>query len=118
MLLLATDEDVHEDIVRGLRRREPALDLVRVVDVGLGHTPDPFMLSCTSLYDLSTETLSVQAIEAYCSPFRRRSERGLVASANFGPQVFCDIAHLLHATAIAYRSSGSGRTRGRHLGLR
>ena len=44
MLLLATDEDVHEDIVRGLRRREPALDLVRVVDVGLGHTPDPFIL--------------------------------------------------------------------------
>lgn len=44
MLPLATDEDVHEDIVRGLRRREPALDLVRVVDVGLGHTPDPLIL--------------------------------------------------------------------------
>jgi hypothetical protein len=44
MLPLATDEDVHEDIIRGLRRREPALDIVRVVDVGLGHTPDPIIL--------------------------------------------------------------------------
>ena len=44
MLLLASDEDVHEDIIRGLRRREPALDTVRVVDVGLGHTPDPIIL--------------------------------------------------------------------------
>jgi hypothetical protein len=44
MLLLASDEDVHEDIIRGLRRREPALDIVRVIDVGLGHTPDPLIL--------------------------------------------------------------------------
>ncbi len=44
MLLLASDEDVHEDIIRGLRRREPALDFVRVIDVGLGHTPDPLIL--------------------------------------------------------------------------
>ncbi len=44
MLLLASDEDVHEDIIRGLRRREPTLDIVRVVDVALGHTPDPLIL--------------------------------------------------------------------------
>lgn len=44
MLRLATDEDVHDDIVRGLRRRDPALDIVRVVDVGLDRTPDPIIL--------------------------------------------------------------------------
>jgi hypothetical protein len=44
MLRLVSDEDVHEDIIRGLRRREPALDIVRVLDVGLGHTPDPIIL--------------------------------------------------------------------------
>ncbi len=44
MLRLVTDEDVHDDIVRGLRRREPALDIVRVLDVGLDHTPDPIIL--------------------------------------------------------------------------
>ncbi len=32
MLQLATDGDVHGDIVRGLRRRCPQLDLVRVQD--------------------------------------------------------------------------------------
>jgi hypothetical protein len=44
MLRMATDEDVHDDIIRGLRRREPSLDTVRVVDVGLDHTPDPLIL--------------------------------------------------------------------------
>jgi hypothetical protein len=44
MLLLVTDEDVHDAIIRGLRRREPSLDIVRVVDVGLDHTPDPIIL--------------------------------------------------------------------------
>jgi len=45
MLRLVSDEDVHDDIIRGLRRREPALDVVRAVDVGLGHTPDPIILA-------------------------------------------------------------------------
>jgi hypothetical protein len=44
MLRLVTDEDVHDDVIRGLRRRDPALDIVRVLDVGLGHTPDPIIL--------------------------------------------------------------------------
>lgn len=44
MLRLVSDEDVHDDIIRGLRRREPALDIVRVLDVGLDHTPDPIIL--------------------------------------------------------------------------
>lgn len=44
MLRLASDEDVHDDIIRGLRRREPALDILRVRDVGLDHTPDPVIL--------------------------------------------------------------------------
>ena len=44
MLRLASDEDVHEAIVRGLIRRVAGLDLVRVVDEGLGSTPDPQIL--------------------------------------------------------------------------
>jgi hypothetical protein len=45
MLRLLSDEDVHDDIVRGLRRREPTLDIVRALDVGLHHTPDPIILA-------------------------------------------------------------------------
>jgi predicted nuclease of predicted toxin-antitoxin system len=44
MLRLATDEDFDGDIVRGLRRRLPGLDLVRVQDVGLSGTRDPDVL--------------------------------------------------------------------------
>jgi hypothetical protein len=42
MLRLLIDEDVHGDIVDGLRRRK--LDLVRAQDVGLRQTPDPIIL--------------------------------------------------------------------------
>jgi hypothetical protein len=45
MLRLVSDEDVHDDVIRGLRRREPNLDIVRAVDVGLGHMPDPIILA-------------------------------------------------------------------------
>lgn len=45
MLGLLSDEDVHDDIIRGLRRRDPTLDIVRAVDVGLSHTPDPIILA-------------------------------------------------------------------------
>jgi predicted nuclease of predicted toxin-antitoxin system len=44
MLRLLIDEDVHGDIVDGLRRRQPALEVVRVQDVGLRHTSDPIIL--------------------------------------------------------------------------
>jgi predicted nuclease of predicted toxin-antitoxin system len=44
MLRLLIDEDVHGDIVAGLRRRQPTLDMVRVQDVGLRQTPDPVIL--------------------------------------------------------------------------
>lgn len=44
MLRLLTDENVHKDIVRGLRRQLPELDVVRVQDAGLGNTDDPIIL--------------------------------------------------------------------------
>jgi predicted nuclease of predicted toxin-antitoxin system len=40
MIRLLIDEDVHGDIVEGLRRRLPTVDLLRVQDVGLSNTPD------------------------------------------------------------------------------
>jgi hypothetical protein len=49
MLRLISDEDVHDDIVQGLRHREASLDIVRAVDVGLAHTPDPKILQWAAL---------------------------------------------------------------------
>lgn len=40
MLKLAADENFNNDIVRGLLRRNPTLDIVRVQDVGLSGADD------------------------------------------------------------------------------
>lgn len=40
MLRLASDADVHGDIVRGLHRRRPDIDLIRVQDALPDRTPD------------------------------------------------------------------------------
>ncbi|QEH35105.1 hypothetical protein OJF2_36500 [Aquisphaera giovannonii] len=45
MLRLASDADVHGELIRGLRRRQPALDLIRVQDALPEGTPDPEVLA-------------------------------------------------------------------------
>jgi predicted nuclease of predicted toxin-antitoxin system len=42
---LATDENFDGDIVRGLLRRQPDLDIVRVQDVELAEAPDAIILA-------------------------------------------------------------------------
>ncbi len=44
MLLLAADENFNNDILRGLLRRDPSLNIVRIQDVGLTHAPDSDVL--------------------------------------------------------------------------
>ena len=44
MLRLLTDEDFDSDILRGVLRRVPGLDIVRAQDLGLRHTADPLVL--------------------------------------------------------------------------
>jgi hypothetical protein len=45
MLLLAADENFNRNIVRGLRRRQADIDIVRIQDVGLSGADDPTMLA-------------------------------------------------------------------------
>jgi hypothetical protein len=45
VLKLVSDENFDGDILRGLYRRRPDLDIVRVQDVGLSATPDPEVLA-------------------------------------------------------------------------
>jgi predicted nuclease of predicted toxin-antitoxin system len=45
VLKLVSDENFNGDILRGLFRRRPDLDVVRVQDVGLSATPDPDVLA-------------------------------------------------------------------------
>ncbi len=48
MLRLAADEDFDNDIVRGLLRREPNLDIMRVHEAGLSGKADPIILEWAS----------------------------------------------------------------------
>src|SRR5437868_5621503 len=45
VIKLATDENFDSDILRGLLRRQPDLDVVRVQDVGLAETADEKILA-------------------------------------------------------------------------
>ena len=45
MLRLLSDENFDNHIVRGLVRRLPTIDLIRVQDVGLGQTDDRAILN-------------------------------------------------------------------------
>jgi predicted nuclease of predicted toxin-antitoxin system len=45
MLRLASDADVHGEIIRGLRRRLPGIDLARAQDALPEGTPDPEVLA-------------------------------------------------------------------------
>jgi hypothetical protein len=45
MIRLAADENFNNDIVRGVRRQVPGLDLVRVQDAGLQGADDPTVLA-------------------------------------------------------------------------
>ena len=63
MLRLAADENFNGDIVRGLLRRNPKLDIVRVQDVGLSGADDPSVLQWAAdqgrvivTHDISTLT--------------------------------------------------------------
>jgi len=44
MLALAADENFNNDIVRGLLRRKPNLNIVRIQDAGLSGADDPTVL--------------------------------------------------------------------------
>jgi len=44
MLLLAADENFNNNIVRGLLRKNPSLDIVRIQDAGLSGADDPAVL--------------------------------------------------------------------------
>lgn len=63
MLLLAADDNFNNDVLRGVRRRNPAVSIVRVQDAGLSGTDDPTILDWAArenravlTHDVSTMT--------------------------------------------------------------
>ena len=71
MLPLAADENFNNDIVRGLLRRRPNLDIVRIQDVGLSGADDPAVLEWAAkenrvLLTHDVSTITYYAYERVC----------------------------------------------------
>lgn len=65
MLRFAADENFNNDIVRGVLRRNPDLDIVRVQDVGLSGTDDPALLAWCAQEGRALLTHDVSTITKY-----------------------------------------------------
>lgn len=74
MIRFLTDEDLRGPIITGLRRRVPTIDLIRVVDVGLGGRPDPEVLNYAAETERVLVTQDVSTMVAYVA---QRIENGL-----------------------------------------
>lgn len=62
MLILIADENFNNDIVRGMLRRKPDLDIVRVQDVGLSNEDDRVILEWAAQEDRVLATHDVTTI--------------------------------------------------------
>jgi hypothetical protein len=68
MLRLAADEDFNNDFVRGVRRRQPAIDFITVQEAGLSGADDPDVLQWAAesnrvLFSHDVSTMTKHAIE-------------------------------------------------------
>ena len=84
MLQLASDADVHGEIVRGLRRRLPEIDLVRVQDALPEGTPDTEVLAWAAAQNriLITNDRNTMVGIAYRRVAAGQSVPGLIATTN------------------------------------
>jgi len=84
MLRLASDADVNGAIIRGLRRRLPAIDLVRAQDAVAEGTPDPEVLDWAAAENrvLITNDRNTMVGLAYQRAAAEQSVPGLIATTN------------------------------------
>jgi hypothetical protein len=65
MIGLAFDENFNNDVLRGLWRRNPSLDVVRVQDVGLSGLDDPTVLAWAAEQGRVLVSHDVSTLAAY-----------------------------------------------------
>ena len=65
MIRLASDENFNNDIVRGLQRRKPDLDIIRIQDAGLSGADDPAVLEWAAQENRVLLTHDVATIPKY-----------------------------------------------------
>jgi len=84
MLRLASDVDVHGEIIRGLHLRLPEIDLVRIQDALPEGTPDPAVLAWAAAENriLITNDRNTMVGFAYQRAAAGESVPGLIATTN------------------------------------
>ncbi len=84
MLLLASDADVHGEIIRGLRRRMLEIDLIRAQDALPEGTPDPSILAWAAAENrvLITNDRNTMVGFAYQRVATGETVPGLIATTN------------------------------------
>lgn len=65
MLKLAADENLNNNIVRGLLRKKPGIDIIRIQDVGLSGFDDPSILEWAAGEERILLTHDVATITRY-----------------------------------------------------
>jgi hypothetical protein len=117
MLKLAIDENFNRDIVRGLLRRRPGLDLARVQDVGLTGANDPTVLgwAATEGRVLFTHDVSTMTRFAY-----ERLTAGLTMPGVFEVSPSMPVRQVIEEMLLITEASAEGEWEGqvRYLPLR
>src|SRR5688572_6498852 len=74
MLRLLADENLNHDVIRGVLRRMPSLDLVRVQDMGLREVDDPSVLEWAARERRIILTHDVNTMPAFAFDRIRRNQ--------------------------------------------
>jgi len=90
MLRIAVDENFNNNIVRGLIRRNPNIDIIRIQDVGLSGADDPIVLEWAAkqeriLLTHDASTITLYAYERIKSGQRMPGVFEVSTSAPIGP---------------------------------
>jgi hypothetical protein len=112
VLRLAADENLNNDIIRGLLRREPDLDIVRVQDVGLSGADDPTILEWAAQEErvLLTHDVSTLMRYAYERVETGRSMPGIF-EVSCSVRVGLAIEDILLLAACSLEGEGEGQVR-------
>ena len=71
---LVADEDFNNDIIRALKQQQPDIDIVRVIDIGLGRAKDPLILEWAASQNRILLTHDVNTMTRYAN---ERFEAGI-----------------------------------------
>lgn len=87
MLSFLADENFNNDIIRGVRRRDQGIVIVRVQDVGLSGKGDPEVLQWAAENSVAVLTHDVSTMAGYALERVRRGDRmpGLIESGRHVP---------------------------------